>query len=154
MTIHILNQNLPKKKCSSAIISLFRLRRKGKNQTREGEWIKMGQDREKVSVRKFTKSYSLFSILAIMIMLLLLVQLTLITPAHALTRYYNCIARVANKNGTLSIANADACYNLVFKGAADYYGNNSKKQGISHDDPVKSLKNFEDPKVDDHNIFG
>ena len=43
-------------------------------------------------------------------------------PSEALTRYYNCIARVANKNATLSMANVDACYNLIFKGVLDYYG--------------------------------
>lgn len=60
-----------------------------------------------------------------------MIQITSVPPAEALTRYYNCLARVANKNATLSIANVDACYNLIFKGALDYYG---IKQPPSTDD--------------------
>ena len=61
-----------------------------------------------------------------------LIQITSITPAEALTRYYNCLARVANNNATLEIANVDACYNLIFKGALDYYG--IKQASSSSDD--------------------
>ena len=39
------------------------------------------------------------------------------TDAKALTRYDNCITRVANKNGTLSLQNVENCYDQVFKGA-------------------------------------
>ena len=35
----------------------------------------------------------------------------------ALTRYYNCTTRVANKNGTLSLQNIENCYDQIFKGA-------------------------------------
>src|SRR5215212_7542177 len=41
----------------------------------------------------------------------------LLTDADALTRYYNCTTRAANKNGTLSLQNADNCYDFIFKGA-------------------------------------
>ena len=61
-------------------------------------------------------------IIAIVIVSSFLIQISSVTPSEALTRYYNCIARVANKNATLSMANVDACYNLIFKGALDYYG--------------------------------
>jgi len=37
--------------------------------------------------------------------------------ADALTRYYNCTTRVANKNGSLSLQNIENCYDQVFKGA-------------------------------------
>ena len=73
----------------------------------------------------------LASIIAIAIISSFLIQITYIPPAEALTRYYNCLARVVNKNATLSIASVDACYNQVFKGALDYYG---IKQSPSADD--------------------
>ncbi len=44
-------------------------------------------------------------------------QIGLLTDADALTRYYNCTTRAANKNGTLSLQNVDNCYDNVFKGA-------------------------------------
>jgi hypothetical protein len=50
---------------------------------------------------------------------LILAQLMIIEPANALTRYFNCVTRVANNNGTFSIENAEACYDKVFKGALD-----------------------------------
>lgn len=80
---------------------------------------------------------SYMTIITIILISLLLIQITIVTPTHALTRYYNCIARVANKNGTLSMANVDACYNLIFKGALNYYG--IKPAPITSDD------NFSDP---------
>ncbi len=51
--------------------------------------------------------------------LLILAQLMVIEPANALTRYFNCVTRAANHNGTFSIDNAEACYDKVFKGALD-----------------------------------
>ena len=62
------------------------------------------------------------SIITIVLISSFLIQISSVAPSEALTRYYNCIARVANKNATLSMANVDACYNLIFKGALDYYG--------------------------------
>ena len=62
------------------------------------------------------------SIIVILLASAFLIQISSVAPSEALTRYYNCIARVANKNATLSMANLDACYNLIFKGALDYYG--------------------------------
>jgi hypothetical protein len=44
-------------------------------------------------------------------------QTGLLVDADALTRYYNCTTRVANKNGTLSLRNIENCYDQVFKGA-------------------------------------
>jgi hypothetical protein len=62
------------------------------------------------------------TIITIILISLLLIQITIVTPTHALTRYYNCIARIANKNATLSISNVNNCYNMIFKGALNYYG--------------------------------
>jgi hypothetical protein len=75
----------------------------------------------------------ILTISGIILIFLLLVQVTIVAPAHALTRYYNCIARVANKNATLSISNVDACYNLIFKGALNYYGIKPQLKAASHD---------------------
>ena len=44
-------------------------------------------------------------------------QSGMLTDADALTRYFNCTTRAANKNGTLSLQNVDNCYDNVFKGA-------------------------------------
>ena len=44
-------------------------------------------------------------------------QTSLMIDADALTRYYNCTTRVANKNGSLSLQNIENCYDQVFKGA-------------------------------------
>ena len=49
--------------------------------------------------------------------IILIYQSGLLTDADALTRYYNCTTRAANKNGTLSLQNVDNCYDNVFKGA-------------------------------------
>ena len=49
----------------------------------------------------------------------LLVQSLLVTSAYALTRYFNCITRIANGNGTMSLDNVKGCYYKVFQGAID-----------------------------------
>ena len=86
-----------------------------KREDRNGEQLHM------VSC-KTSKAIYFTSIIAILLASSFLIQISSVAPAEALTRYYNCIARVANNNATLSIANVDACYNLIFKGALDYYG--------------------------------
>lgn len=52
-----------------------------------------------------------------MFIIVFVYQTGLMGNAHALTRYYNCTTRVANKNGTLSLQNIENCYDQVFKGA-------------------------------------
>ena len=49
--------------------------------------------------------------------IIIIYQSGLLIDADALTRYFNCATRVANKNGTLSLQNVDNCYDNVFKGA-------------------------------------
>ncbi|MFZ0698495.1 MAG: hypothetical protein WAM88_15275 [Nitrososphaeraceae archaeon] len=44
-------------------------------------------------------------------------QTSIMIDVDALTRYYNCTTRVANKNGSLSLQNIENCYDQVFKGA-------------------------------------
>ena len=52
-----------------------------------------------------------------MFVIVFVYQTGLMENAHALTRYYSCTTRVANKNGTLSLQNIENCYDQVFKGA-------------------------------------
>ena len=70
------------------------------------------------------------SIIAIVLVSSFLIQISSVAPSEALTRYYNCIARVANKNATLSMANVDACYNLIFKGVWTIMVSNSSQHWI------------------------
>jgi hypothetical protein len=49
--------------------------------------------------------------------IIVIYQSGMLIDADALTRYFNCTTRAANKNGTLSIQNVDNCYDNVFKGA-------------------------------------
>jgi hypothetical protein len=55
--------------------------------------------------------------LAVALSVIVIYQSGLLIDADALTRYYNCTTRVANKNDTLSLQNVDNCYDNVFKGA-------------------------------------
>jgi hypothetical protein len=54
---------------------------------------------------------------AAVLSIILIYQSGILTDADALTRYFNCTTRAANKNGTLSLQNVDNCYDNVFKGA-------------------------------------
>ena len=54
---------------------------------------------------------------AAVLSIIVIYQSGILTDADALTRYFNCTTRAANKNGTLSIQNVDNCYDNVFKGA-------------------------------------
>jgi hypothetical protein len=58
-----------------------------------------------------------WSIFAAITALAIVIQISFIIPAHALTYYFNCISRIANKNGTITLENAVNCYDKVFKGA-------------------------------------
>jgi hypothetical protein len=95
-----------------------------------------------IATCKNSKAVYFTSIVAIVLASSFLIQISSVAPSEALTRYYNCIARVANKNATLSMANVDACYNLIFKGALDYYGikqqpTSDNKDTSSEDDSDK-----------------
>jgi hypothetical protein len=46
-------------------------------------------------------------------------QSLLVNSAFALTRYFNCVTRIANGNGTMSLENVKGCYYKVFQGARD-----------------------------------
>jgi uncharacterized membrane protein len=47
------------------------------------------------------------------------VQSLFVSSAYALARYFNCVTRIANGNGTMSLDNVNGCYYKVFQGARD-----------------------------------
>ncbi len=59
------------------------------------------------------------TILGLAFSMIIISQVTIVDTANALTRYFNCVTRVANSNSTFSLDNAEACYDRVFKGALD-----------------------------------
>ena len=67
---------------------------------------------------------SIATIFAIVMSLSLLFQIGSITSAHALSHYFNCIIRGANKSGTLTLTNVETCYDKVFKGANPNFNSN------------------------------
>jgi hypothetical protein len=81
--------------------------------------------------RTAAATLSIAAIFAIVMSLSLLFQIGSITSAHALSHYFNCIIRGANKSGTLTLTNVETCYDKVFKGANP---------------------NFNSPSSDDNNI--
>jgi hypothetical protein len=63
------------------------------------------------------KKSTIASIFAIVMSLSILFQIGSLYSAHALSHYFNCIIRGANKSGTLTLTNVETCYDKVFKGA-------------------------------------
>ena len=47
------------------------------------------------------------------------IQSLFLTSAYALARYFNCVTRIANGNGTMTLENVKGCYYNVFQGARD-----------------------------------
>ena len=54
------------------------------------------------------------------------IQSLFLTSAYALTRYFNCVTRIANGNGTMTLENVKGCYYKVFQGARDADANGNK----------------------------
>ena len=48
-----------------------------------------------------------------------IVQSLFVSNAYALARYFNCVTRIANGNGTMTLDNVKGCYYKVFQGARD-----------------------------------
>jgi hypothetical protein len=71
--------------------------------------------------KKATTGYpitlTIAGIFAIVMSLSILFQINTITSAHALSHYFNCIIRGANRSGTLTLTNVETCYDKVFKDA-------------------------------------
>lgn len=64
-------------------------------------------------------------ILAVTIFMIL-IQESIVTSASALTRYFNCVTRVGNNNGTVTLKNVEGCYYKVFQGARDADGDGNR----------------------------
>ncbi len=69
-----------------------------------------------MQIKNNTKMTTL-SMLAIFAIFVILIQTTLVDAAQGLTKYYNCVTRDANNQGSLSLADVEICYDKVFKGA-------------------------------------
>lgn len=48
-----------------------------------------------------------------------IVQSLFVSDAYALARFFNCVTRIANGNGTMTLDNVKGCYYKVFQGARD-----------------------------------
>jgi len=55
-----------------------------------------------------------------------IIQSLFLTSAYALRRYFNCVTRIANGNGTMTLENVKGCYYKVFQGARDADANGNK----------------------------
>ena len=64
-----------------------------------------------------TTTLTIAGIFAIVMSLSILFQIGSLSSAHALSHYFNCIIRGANKSGALTLTNVETCYDKVFKGA-------------------------------------
>jgi hypothetical protein len=51
------------------------------------------------------------------------VVISTIAPAFALTKYFNCTTRTANKHADLTLEDVNECYYKIFVGAREYYLN-------------------------------
>ena len=58
-----------------------------------------------------------WSIIAFVISFAILIQISHIDSAHALTKYINCVTSIANSKRVLSLTDVTACYDKEFKGA-------------------------------------
>jgi 2-phospho-L-lactate guanylyltransferase (CobY/MobA/RfbA family) len=83
----------------------------------------------KIATKTATTTLTIATIFAIVMSLSLLFQIGTIASAHALSHYFNCIIRGANKSGTLTLTNVETCYDKVFKGASS----NSNANQASND---------------------
>ena len=69
------------------------------------------------SMTKFLKSCIIIMIAILAVTSI--VQSLFVSSAYALTRYFNCVTRIANGNGTMTLENVKGCYHKVFQGARD-----------------------------------
>ena len=51
------------------------------------------------------------------------VVISTIAPAFALTKYFNCTTRAANRHVDLTLEDVNECYYKIFVGAREYYLN-------------------------------
>ena len=71
----------------------------------------------KKSTTTTNTTLTIAGIFAIIMSLSILFQIGSLSSAHALSHYFNCIIRGANKSGALTLTNVETCYDKIFKGA-------------------------------------
>src|SRR5919199_1665857 len=71
----------------------------------------------KKSTTTANTTLTIVGIFAIVMSLSILFQIGSLSSAQALSHYFNCIIRGANKSGALTLTNVKTCYDNVFKGA-------------------------------------
>lgn len=59
------------------------------------------------------------------------VAISTIVPAFALTKYFNCTTRAANKDGDLTMEDVNECYYKIFVGAREYYLNETSVLNVT-----------------------
>ncbi len=74
---------------------------------------------EKIKINSIKKmNFPTLSLIAFVVSFAILLQIAHIDSAHALTKYINCVTKVANNQGSLSLSDVTICYDKEFKGAA------------------------------------
>jgi hypothetical protein len=76
----------------------------------------------------FTKKSTLLTIMSVVFVCT--VVLSAIAPAFALTKYFNCTTRAANKHGDLTLEDVNECYYKIFVGAREYYLNETSTLNV------------------------
>jgi hypothetical protein len=66
-----------------------------------------------------SKATATLAIFAIVTAVALITASTIIIPAFALTRYFNCTTGIANKTGKLTIDDVNMCYDKKFPSKTD-----------------------------------
>ena len=69
----------------------------------------------------FTRKSTLLAIMSVAFVCT--VVISTVAPAFALTKYFNCTTRAANKHADLTLEDVNECYYKIFVGARDYYLN-------------------------------
>ena len=60
------------------------------------------------------RTHTSIAIISILTALSLVLTITIVTPAFAIKRFYNCMTDVANKYGKLSIDDVNTCYDKEY----------------------------------------
>jgi hypothetical protein len=69
----------------------------------------------------FTRKSTLLAIMSVAFVCT--VVISTVAPAFALTKYFNCTTRAANKHADLTLEDVNECYYKIFVGAREYYLN-------------------------------
>lgn len=76
--------------------------------------------------RSHNRANAIVTVILVVAIFTILIQDIIVTSASALTRYFNCVTRVANNNGTVTLQNVEGCYYKVFQGARDADGDGNR----------------------------